>query len=156
MHDVILVDVTGYTKKVLVNGDVKPTPNTVLAEVLEVLSVPDNVVLGHTFTVDKPSYDTHDLVVNLDVSVELDDDDLEAFIRAIFDGGSALVGFDFDGVLIGDTLTKETLYSSFYLIDYVQSVEITEDGSEIEDLAPTGSGYVLSLGDVTINQTVVE
>lgn len=154
VHDVVLVDATGYTKKILVNGDVKPTPNTVLADVLEVLTVPDNIVLGHNFTVDKPSYVEHDLVVNLDVSVELDDEDLEEFLRAIFDGGSALVGFDFDGVLIGDTLTRESLYSSFFLIDYVESVEITEDGSEIDDLS-VESDEVLQLGEVTINQTVV-
>lgn len=155
VHDVTLVDATGYTAKILVNGNTKPTPNTVLADVLEVFSIPSNVVLNHTFTVDKPSYDTHDLVVNLGMSVELDDDDLEEFIRAIFDGGDALVGFTFEGMNIGETLTKQSLYESFYLIEYVESIEILENSTEISDLS-VDEDEVLKLGTVTINQTVVE
>nr|MCR5504107.1 baseplate J/gp47 family protein [Elusimicrobiaceae bacterium] len=63
VHDVSLIDATGYTKKVLVNGDVKPTSDTVLLEVLGVLTSTDNLVLGHSFIVDKPDYVTKNLTV---------------------------------------------------------------------------------------------
>ena len=153
VHDVLLVDATGYTKKVWVNGKSKPTSDTVVADVLEVLSIPDNIVLGHSFTVAKAVTVEHDFVVNLGVSVELDDDDLEEFIRAIFDGGSALVGFEFDGLDIGQGISKQELYETIQLIDYVESVEILESSTEISDLS-VASDKVLTLDDVTINQTV--
>ena len=63
VHDVLFVDATGYSKKCLVNGNVKPTPDTVLAGVLELLTIPDNIVLNHSFTVDKPDYVTKNIVV---------------------------------------------------------------------------------------------
>lgn len=153
VHDVVFVDAEGYTQKVLVNGNEKPTPNTVLADVLEVLTIPDNIILNHTFAVDKPDYVIKNVVVNLGMSVELDDDDIEEFIRAIFDGGSALVGFEFEGLSIGQGITKQALYENFYLIEYVESIEITVGGTEITDLT-VDSDEVLQLGTVTVNQTV--
>ena len=157
VHDVLLVDATGYTKKVLVNGNTKPTPNTVLADVLEEYTNVENIVIGHTFTVDKPDYVTKNLTVNLDVNVELDDDDLEEFVRAIFDGGDALVGYTFDGLGIGQGITKNELYENFLLIEYIDSVEIIDGSttSEITDLT-VDDDEVLKIGTVTINQTVEE
>ena len=157
VHDVALVDATGYTKKVLINGDTKPTPDTVLADVLEVFTIPDNLILGHTFTVGKPDYVTKNLTVNLGVNVELDDDDLEEFTRAIFDGGDALVGYTFDGLSIGQGITKNELYENFLLIEYIDSVEIIDGSttSEITDLT-VDPDEVLKVGTVTINQTVSE
>lgn len=157
VHDVALVDATGYTKKVLVNANEKPTPDSVLADVLEVFSIPDNIVLGHTFTVGKPNYVTKNLTINLGVNVELDDDDLEEFVRAIFDGGDALVGYTFDGLSIGQGITKNELYENFLLIEYIDSVEIIDGSttSEITDLT-VDPDEVLKVGTVTINQTVSE
>ena len=155
VHDVSLVNVSGYTKKVLVNGSVKPTPNTVLADVLEVVSDTNNLVLGHSFTVDKPSYDTCNLTVDLEVTVEQDEDELSELLSAIFDGGDAINGATFDGLSIGETLRKDDLYNSFYIIDAVESVTVSSGGSEIGDLEPTGTDYVLKLGTVSFNQTVV-
>lgn len=154
VHDVLLVDATGYTKKVLVNGDTKPTPNTVLAEVLEAVTDVNNIVLTHTFTVDKPTYVTKNLTVNLDVSVAIDDDDINELLAAIFDGGEAIQGAMFDGLRIGETLTKNTLYDSFNLIEAVEDVEILIGGTEISDIT-VDDDEVLKLGTVTINQTVV-
>ena len=154
VHDVLLVDATGYTKKVLVNGDTKPTPNTVLAAVLEAVTDVNNIVLTHTFTVDKPTYITKNLTVNLNVSVEIDEDDINELLSAIFDGGEAIQGPIFDGLLIGETLTKNTLYESFDIIEAVESVQILINGTEISDLT-VNDDEVLKLGTVTINQTVV-
>ena len=155
VHDVLIVESSSYTGKILVNGEVKPTPDGVLLSVLEEFSIPDNVIFNHTFEVDKPDYVTHDLTVNLNMSVELPEEDLIEFITAIFDGGFALVGFEFEGMNIGETLTKDKLYESFYIIEYVESVEIVENGTEISDLT-VDEDEVLKLGTVTINQTVVE
>lgn len=155
VHDVLIAESSNYTAKILVNGEVKPTPDDVLLSVLEEFTIPDNVIFNHTFEVDKPDYVTHNLTVNLNMSVELEDDDIEEFIRAIVDGGFALVGFEFEGMNIGETLTKDRLYESFYIIEYVESVEILENGTEISDLT-VDEDEVLKLGTVTINQTVVE
>ena len=154
VHDVALVDATGYTKKILVNGDTKPTPNTVLADVLEAVSDVNNIVLGHNFSVDKPNYVTKNLTVNLGVTSEVDEDDLEELLSAVFDGGEAISGAIFDGVNIGETLKKTTLYESFDLIDAVETVEILISSTEISDLT-VDDDEVLKLGTVTFNQTVV-
>lgn len=156
VHDVLLVDDDNetYTKIILVNGDTKPTPNTVLADVLEVVTDVNNIVLGHSFNVDKPTYVTKNLTVNLSVSVEVDEDDLEELLQAIFDGGEAISGAMFDGLMIGETLTKTTLYESFDLIEAVESVQIKIGDTEISDLT-VDDDEVLKLGTVTFNQTVV-
>lgn len=154
VHDVLLVADSTYTRKVLVNGDTKPTPDTVLADVLEVLTDTNNVVLNHTFTVDKPDYVTKNLVVNLNVTVEVDEDDLNELLSAVFDGGEALNGASFEGLSIGETLTKNDLYNAFLIIDAVQSVNITINSTEISDLT-VDSDEVLKLGTVTFNQSVV-
>ena len=155
VHDVLFVDATGYTKKALVNGYVKPTPDTVLADVLEVLTIPDNIVVNHTFTVDKPDYVEHDFTINLSVTVEQDEDFLNNFITSIFDGVGLEGEISFDGVGIGETLTKETFYNCFNAIFEVESVEVLEDGVEIEDLT-VDEDEVLQLGTVTWVQTVIE
>ena len=154
VHDVALVDATGYTKKILVNGDTKPTPNTVLADVLEAVSDVNNIVLGHNFSVDKPNYVTKNLTVNLGVTSEVDEDDLEELLSSVFDGGEAISVSIFDGVNIGETLKKTTLYESFDLIDAVETVEILISSTEISDLT-VDDDEVLKLGTVTFNQTVV-
>jgi len=156
VHDVLLVDDENevYTKIVLVNGDVKPTPNTILADVLELMTDTRNIVVKHKFTVDTPTYVTKNLTVNLTVNTEQDDDDIKEMLQCIFDGGDPLTGLSFEGVSIGETLTKNALYDSFYMIDAVQSVTITIGGNEISDLT-VDDDEVLKLGTVTINQTVV-
>ena len=72
VHDVLLMD-TGetneigrpYTKKILVNGNVKPVSEDVLLEVLDVFTNPNNKVVDHTFLVDSPEYVELSLTVNL-------------------------------------------------------------------------------------------
>jgi uncharacterized phage protein gp47/JayE len=154
VHDVLLVADATYTRKVLVNGDVKPTPDSVLADVLEVVTDTNNKVLNHTFTVDKPDYVTNNLTVNLEVSSAVSEDDINELLSAVFDGGEALNGLIFDGMSIGQTLTKSALYGAFEVIDAVESVTITISSTEIGDLT-VDPDEVLKLGTVTINQTVV-
>lgn len=155
VHDVLLIDYPNYTKKILVNGNIKPTPTSVILEVTEVVSDINNIVVGHSFIVDTPTYVTKNLTVNLNVTVEVSETDLLELLNAIFDGGEALNGPSFDGLGIGETLKKTTLYESFDLIDTVQSVTILINNVEIGDLTVEDT-QVLKLGTVTFNQTVVD
>ena len=157
VHDVALFDATGYTKKVLVNGDSKPTPDAVLADVLEVYTSSENIVIGHNFTVDTPEYITVSLTVNLGVEVALSTTEITNVMYAVFDGGSPVVGMDFDGLGIGETLFKSSLVSALELFDAVVSVNIIDDdtGEEFTDLS-VNSDEVLQLTDLTINQTIIE
>ena len=155
VHDVIFVDATGYTRKILVNGDVKPTPDTVLLEVLTKFSDTNNCVLGHTFTVDKPDYVTNNLVVNLTVVNEMDEDVVKSIITDFFDGGEHNEGFELAGVNIGQSVTRSDLYSLFGIIDNVLSVEILVNSTEITTLS-VDSDEVLKVGTITVNQTVEE
>ena len=153
VHDVKLVSDNTYTRMVLVNGDVKPTPDSVLLDVLSVFSDVTAKVLNHTFTVGRPVYDTVDLTVNLDVVAELDSEMLEDVIQIFFDGGSAWE-MEYDGLNIDEEVTKEMLYSLFEVFADVVSVEVLYDGDTVSEIVPSANG-VLKLGDVTFNQTVV-
>ena len=60
----------------LVNGLLRKTPSTVLLDVLAVFSDVHNLVLGHSFIVDKPTYDEIELEIGLSVGTEVDTDKL--------------------------------------------------------------------------------
>ena len=137
----------------LVNGDVKPTPDSVLLDVLAEFSNVNSVVLGHTFTVDRPVYTTVDLTVNLGVVAELDSEMLQDVIQIFFDGGSAWE-MEYTGLNIDEAVTKDMLYSLFEVFADVVSVEVLYDDEVISEIAPASDG-VLKLGTVTFNQTVV-
>jgi len=156
VHDVLLVDDASYTKKILVNGDVKPTPDGVLTDVLTAFSDTNNIIVGQSFIVDKPTYTLVDLVVNVVVD-DLDDlssSDVETLLNNFFDGGDDIVGLEFDGLSIGESLTKNALYSAFFIIDTVQSVLVKVNGSNDEITEVTcGATAVLKLDDLTVNIT---
>ncbi|MBR1611891.1 MAG: baseplate J/gp47 family protein [Methanobrevibacter sp.] len=154
VHDVTLVDVEDYTKKVLVNGDNKPTPDSVLTAVLAEFSSIYNIVVDHTFTVAKPTYVTLNLNVDLDVIVELDEDELETAITDFFNGGSNVTSMDFDGLYIGESLSKYKLYPCLEGFDGVESVTVTIDGDELTELT-CDDNEVFKLGTVSITQNVV-
>ena len=155
VHDVKLVDDPVYTKRVLVNGRVKPTPDGVLLEVLSELTLSDNIVLGHSFIVDVPTYDVHDLEIGLDVTSELDEADLLSVVSRLFDGGNAFTLESFDGLDIGQVLSRERIVGAFEVIEAVVGVSsIVEDDEEVSTLDP-GVGGVLQLGEVSFNQNVV-
>lgn len=154
VHDVLFVDATGYTQKIIVNGDVKPTPDTVLLDVLAKFSDTGNCVLKHSFTVGRPDYVTVDLTVNLGVVNEMSESVITNILTDFFNGGSHEEGFELGGVNIGQDVTKEDLYALFSIIDNIISVQITSGGTEITTLE-VDDDEVLKLGTLTINQTVV-
>ena len=152
VHDVSLINYTGYTKKILVNGDVKPCPSTVVANVQSKVSEPDNIVLGHSFIVNACGTTSVSLTVNLTVNEALDNDELTETIQAFFNGGNGGYVLSFDGLMIDEAVTHDKLADVFYMIDSVESVSITDGTDPITTLTPT-TNTVLKLTSVTFNQT---
>jgi len=154
VHDVLLVDVTGYTKKALVNGNVKPTPDSILLDVLTKLTDNRNRVLNHTFTVDKPTYDSHSLTITLNVKTTISTTVLTNVLTALFDGGD-VESMSFSGLNINQALSKEEIVRTLEIFDDVVSVtSVKESSSEITTLTPSTNG-VLKLSSVSFTQNEV-
>lgn len=159
VHDVVFIDdathTPPFTKICLVNGDVKDTPATVLADVLEVLTIPDNIVIGHTFTTQKPTYVTKNLAVSFDVEGEAYDTDLvKEVVQAFFDGGEVLTGPDLDGLNIGEAIQRRSLYAALEFLD-VSNVLVKVNNTEIAEVTTIDEDKVFKLGTVTITQNVI-
>lgn len=159
VHDITLIDDSNevYTKIVLVNTIVKPATDSILVEVLERFTDPTNLVIGHSFDVDKPVYVTLPLTVDLTVSEEIDSDLVETLLADIFNGGDNMpvAGFEQEGFYIGDDVRGDVLTSNLALLDGVLDVSVTVTGeSEPLDSFSIASDEVAVLGSVTVNQTV--
>ena len=156
VHDVKFVSDATYTRKCLVNGIVKPTPNAVLLDVLTELSDLDNLVLGHRFIVDKPSYTSVDLDISLDVVSEVDEDDLLNVLSRLFNGGNAVTLASFKGLNIGESLRRGIIEGALSVFEVVVGVtSITCDGVEVDVLEPDTVNSVLQLGTVSWTQNEV-
>ena len=156
VHDVLLIDDENYTKKVLVNGTSKPTPDSILLEVLTELTDVSNKVLNHTFTVGKPVYTTVNLAISLDVTAELTDEELLDNLTAYIDG-LEYDRMEYSGLNINDDLTKDMVVeacSMFGDVVDVTSVKANSSSSEMTTVSPASNG-VLKLGTVTFIQNEV-
>ena len=153
VHDVLLIDDEDYTKKVLVNGIEKPTPATILLQVLTKLSDTNNKVVTHTFTVDKPSYTTVNLTITMDVVTTVSTTEMVTELTSLFDG--TISRHDFDGLKINESLSRESIISVLQMFDDVSEVTSIKQGNdEITTLTPTANG-VLKLGTVSFTQNEV-
>lgn len=161
VHDIALINDVDeeYTKIILVNGYSKPTPLTVLAEVLEVYTDVNNKIIDHNFTVDKPEYITVDVDVDLSVSVEVDENLVETLISDFFNGTSNMpvAGFEYSGLYMGEDLTNNMLESNIELLDGVLgvSVTLTVDNTDYSTVT-VAENEVCKLGTVTVTQTTQE
>jgi uncharacterized phage protein gp47/JayE len=156
VHDVKLVDATGYTKKALINGYTKPVSDTILLRALNYLTDTEKITLGHHFTVDEPDYIDLDLTVNLDVTEEYPETELTNILETFINGGSSDYILEFEGYNIGQSVTPSELVEIFKLLDQVINVTVlTGDGDPFTGLT-IGSGEVVQLGSVSFVQTVVE
>ena len=154
VHDVRFISDETYTRKVLVNGSVKPTPDSVLLDVLTELSDLDNLVLGHRFIVDKPSYTSVDLDISLDVANEMDTDILDSCLTAFVDGTS-FDRMEYTGLRIGEDFTSVMVKSALAIFpDIVDVTSVTSDGVEVETISPGVNG-VIQLGTVSWTQNEV-
>lgn len=160
VHDVLLVDtdevnpVTNrkYTNKVLVNGNVKPVSNSVIAEVLEVFSAPENIVVNHSFKVNPCVCDIVDLTLNLTVQEELDESLILNMLQIYFDGGQYEY-FEFEGLYIDDKVTNDLLVDVLNSLEGIINIEILYNGEIMTEITPQ-TNHVLQLGNVNINQIV--
>ena len=164
VHDILLDDPTGTeTAHILINGDEKPTPNTVISDVIEAFTIPSNIVLGHNFTYDKPNYLETKLKVTCTVAEEISTTDITKLLTALFDGGGPLDGLELEGLYIGETLTKDSMDTTLELLDDMISftVEVKyknngtwdSDWATFTDKTPSDD-EVLKLDDVTVVQTL--
>ena len=161
VHDVLLVDDPNevYSKIILVNGYSKPTPADVLAEVLELYTNLNNLVINHSFNVDTPDYVTIPLTVDLTVSEEIDENLVRTLLNDIFNGGDNMpvAGFGYDGLYIGDNVRGDMLTSNIALLDGVISVHVKVTGESTDlDEYIIDSEELAVLGTITINQTIEE
>lgn len=156
VHDVLFVNASGYTRKCIVNGDSKPTPDSVLLDVLTALTDNSNHVLNHSFTVAKPVYDTEALDITLSVTSEIASADLSEVLTCLFDGG-VINGFqvDFEGLKINESISKERIVNTLELMgNVVEVTSVKQSGTEITELVPSTNG-VLKLGTLTFTQNEV-
>lgn len=154
VHDVKFISDETYTRRVLVNGSVKPTPDAVLLDVLTELSDLDNLVLGHRFIVDKPSYTSVDLDISLDVANEMDTDILDSCFTAFVDGTS-FDRMEYTGLRIGEDFTSVMVKSALAIFpDIVDVTSVMSGGVEVETISPGVNG-VIRLGTVSWTQNEV-
>jgi len=160
VHDVALVNASGYTKKVLVNSYSKPCPDDIFLEVLAKYTDTNNIVLNHNFTADKASLYPNStglaLTITLSVLSELSTTDLTNFVTKMVYGGN-FNQIEFEGLGIGEDLTKQLFVNNFALLDdvvEVSSVVITGQSSEFDSTSVSNS-EVVKLGTLTFVQNVV-
>lgn len=159
VHDVLLVDTSEvnpagkkYTKKILVNGDVKPVSSDIVAEVLSEFSSPEKIVVGHSFKAVACECDDVNLTVNLIMHEIIEDDIILNTLQTYFDGGTYDL-YEFDGLYIDDTVTNDKLVDILTLIEEIIDIEILYNGEQLTEIIPT-LNHVLKLNNVTINQTL--
>lgn len=157
VHDIALIDDNTYTKKVLVNGYTKPVEDSVVASVLETFTDTKNIVIGHNFTTDKPTLYDVNLTLNLTVTQLIDEDEIRGLFHDLFDGGSSVVGVEYEGYYIGERLRKYIVTDAIMVFDVITNAEIIDDdtGVELEDII-VEEDEVLNLASLTINQTIGE
>ena len=153
VHDILLVDATGYTAKVIVNGKTKPVPDSVLANVTAAFTDERNLVYNHSFTCEKVTYTTAPLEVEISVTEEISTTELNKALTALFDGGN-YNGAVFNGLKIDESLSSYLIVSAIEMIPGVlQVTDISSDGDSFTKLTP-GTNKVLKLGTVTATQNV--
>ena len=155
VHDVKLVSDDTYTRKVIVNGYEKPVSELVLLDVLTVFSDLSNIVLNHSFIVEPVVSTTVDLTFNLNVTTEISESNLLENLTAYVNG----LGFDrleYEGLNIGQSLTRDNLISCLSIFDNFVDCEIYVTGqSQQVTTIECDFDKVLKIGTVTWNQTEV-
>ena len=157
VHDILLVHDESYTRKIIVNGASKPVKDSVLMDVLVEFTKPENIVLGHSFIVDSPDYIVLNLTLDLVVEYELENEIILNRLNSFFNGGVTDDGFDFEGFSIGEKLKETYLYSALESLDGVlrSSAKITGTNAGLNTIT-VNNNQVLQLGEITINQTLID
>lgn len=163
VHDINLIDDESYTKKVIVNGYEKPVSEEVLLDVTEEFTDVSKIVVGHNFLIAPVNYKNVNLNIEIDVSEELDYDDIKLPFYSLFDGTIGYVGLDYDGLSIGEVLRKEQIETILMDIEGVENIVSIKNGEydfDIIDattvLDPNAEKTVLKLDSLNITQNRVD
>ena len=159
VHDVKLVDEVGITKKILVNGDVKETSDTLLVDVLTRFSDTRNLGINHTFNVAKPTFVKYSLEVAVDVDAELPSGTFEDLLVKYVDGGySTFDGrIEFNGARIGQSITKDEFVNALKIIGNVADATVTikNASSTSVDICSVEADEVVEITNVSVTQNVI-
>ena len=159
VHDVKLVDEVGVSKKILVNGDVKETSDTLLVDVLAKFTDTRNLGLNHTFNVGKPLFVKYSMNVVVNVDAELPEGTFEDLIIKYVDGGySTFDGrIDFNGVNIGQSISKDEFVNALRIIDNVQDATVTiyNSSSTSVNECSVDVDEVVEITSVNVTQNIV-
>lgn len=164
VHDVIITSSANvnYAGKIIVNGDEKPLPADVLANVASVYNTQANLVYNQTFEVEEVGYTTVDLEMTVGVTEEVDEEIFTDVLEVLFNGGyfesastSRNIEINYQGLNINEELTNYQILTIIEALKFVvQVTSLTSDGSTFKQLTPD-TNTVLKLGTVSITQDVV-
>ena len=159
VHDVALVNSSGYTAKVLVNGYEKPLDEDILAEVTQVYTLSKNIVYDHTFEVAETSYTDVDLEITAVVTDEVEDSLFEDTLELFFNGGEKTIAntqFNLKGCNINESATNYQILTALETLPFVvQITSMTSNNATFSKLTPA-TNKALKLDDLTITQQVAE
>lgn len=155
VHDVKFVSTNNYTRKCLVNGYNKPVEDLVLLNVLSELTDLNNLVLGHSFIVDRPDYTYFDLVITIDTHRIFDTGYLSDLMQIFMNGGN-FNSLIFDGVDIGESIPSTLIKSTLLIVEDIINVSsIKMNNIEVDNISPESTHHVLKLNNVTFIQNEV-
>lgn len=160
VHDILMVDETDYTKKILVNPILKTSTgyvNSVLAKVLELFTDPSNIILNHRFAVAAPVFDEVTFTITVNVSSTATTNTYWNHLRKYIDKGQAGTGYlyEFPGLGINEEMTYESVESALLLMPNVVSVSsIKVNGANLTTLSP-GTNHAFKFAGVAVTQNVV-
>ena len=153
VHDIALVNATGYTAKVIVNGDAKPVTDAIFNNVVARFSDESNLVYNHSFTCEKVAYTTVNLSITVTVSEEVAETSIASVLGCLFDGGE-FNGSSWNGLKINEVLSGYLILSAVEMVPGVlQVTSLTSGGNPVSSLTPA-TNKVLKVGTLTITQNV--
>lgn len=163
VHDIILSDSEDYTAKIIVNGNAKPLPNDVLANVATKYLDTSNIVYNHSFEVESVDYTDFNLEVEISVKEEIDEDIITDILEVFFDGGdytllstAGNVLISNNGLNINDPVSKYQLITAIEEFPAVLQVTSMTSNEENFNKVTPDTDTVFKLGTVSITQNVEE
>lgn len=151
VHDILIVDATGYTGKIIVNANTKPVADETLAAVTAAFTDEANLVYNHSFTCEKVTYTTAPIELEVSVTEEISTTVIENVLTVLFNGG-VYNGTSFSGLKINESLSSYLIVSAIELIPGVlQVTDISSASSSFTKLTPL-TNKVLKLGTVSVTQ----
>lgn len=155
VHDAKVIsnpDGEDYNVKILVNGDITPTPTEVLNAVLALLTNGDNKVAGIKITVDSPNYIETAVTATITIVegyVWADvEDDIKTNIGCYFDGGETTYNTTYPGLNIDDELIRTQIMQIISNTDGVLDYNLTAPSDNVS----TTEEDEVQMGVVTLTE----